>query len=203
MRILLLTNNDIGAPLAEWLSSRPEQNEVIVHQEKLAVEDLRVLQPELVVSYSYRHILRQEVLDVLPEKFINLHISFLPFNRGADPNAWSFLEDTPKGVSIHLIDRGVDTGRILVQKQVIFDEEHETLGSAYSILHEEIQELFRESWDKLRSGAIEPAEQKGACTFHSAKEFAEIQSELLGAEGWNVKIGLFKSRFRNIKLSKS
>src|SRR4249920_3718709 len=114
MKILFLTNNSVSAPLAEWLSSRPERNEVIVHQEKLTAEDLRMVQPELVISYSYKHILKQEVLDVLPAKFINLHISFLPFNRGADPNAWSFLEDTPKGVSIHLIDHGVDTGRVLV-----------------------------------------------------------------------------------------
>jgi len=199
MKILFLTNNSVSAPLAEWLSSRPERNEVIVHQEKLTVEDLRMVQPELVISYSYKHILKQEVLDVLPAKFINLHISFLPFNRGADPNAWSFLEDTPKGVSIHLIDHGVDTGRVLVQKRVMFDEENETLGNAYSILQKEVQELFRESWDRLRSGAIQPVEQDGAGTFHSAREFAEIQSELLGAEGWNVKIGVFKSRFRKTK----
>lgn len=199
MKILFLTNNKISAPLADWLSSRPEQNEVIVHQEKLTAEDLRMLQPELVISYSYRHILNPDVLDVLPDKFINLHISFLPFNRGADPTAWSFLEDTPKGVSIHLIDQGIDTGRILVQKQVVFDEENETLGNAYSILQAEIQKLFRDNWGKLRVGAIQPVEQKGAGTFHHAKEFAEIKGELMGAEGWNVKIGVFKSRFRNTK----
>ena len=73
------------------------------------------------VSYRFRHIIRQETIECLEGKIINLHISYLPWNRGADPNLWSFLEDTPKGVSIHYVDPGMDTGDIIAQKEVIFD----------------------------------------------------------------------------------
>ena len=38
-----------------------------------------------------------------------MHISYLPFNRGAHPNYWSFKDNSPKGVTIHFIDNGIDT----------------------------------------------------------------------------------------------
>ena len=46
---------------------------------------------DFIVSYGYRHILSKNILDLLPNKIINLHISYLPYNRGADPNFWSFM----------------------------------------------------------------------------------------------------------------
>ena len=65
-----------------------------------------------------------------------MHISLLPWNRGYHPNIWSFLEDTPKGVTIHYINEGIDTGDIIVQKEIVIDEDKETLKSSYEILHE-------------------------------------------------------------------
>ena len=45
----------------------------------------------------------------LPRKgFINLHNSFLPFNRGKHPYFWAFYEDSPYGVTIHKVDEGID-----------------------------------------------------------------------------------------------
>ena len=69
-----------------------------------------------IVSYGYRHIISKNHIDNLKNPIINLHISYLPFNRGAHPNYWSFKEKTPKGVTIHFMDEGIDTGPILVQK---------------------------------------------------------------------------------------
>ena len=193
MDILFLTNNNLSIPLSDWLSERAD---VMIWQEKLALPDILEIDPDLIVSYSYRHIIKADVLAALPNKFINLHIALLPYNRGADPNAWSYLEDTPKGVSIHLTDAGIDTGPILVQKQVDIDERRETLGSSYNILQEEIQGLFRKHWDGLRDESITPVTQVGQGTFHFARQFAEIRDELMGKEGWNVPIPLFKERHR-------
>ena len=79
-----------------------------------------------VISYGYRHILKKQHIKSAKNPIINLHISFLPYNRGADPNYWSWVEDTPKGVTIHEIDEGIDTGDIIIQKQVNFND-NETL----------------------------------------------------------------------------
>ena len=51
---------------------------------------------------------------------INLHISYLPYNKGAHPNFWSWVKNTPKGVSIHLISEKIDAGDIIFQKKLIF-----------------------------------------------------------------------------------
>lgn len=45
-------------------------------------------------------------------------MSYLPYNKGTHPNYWSFIENTPKGVMIHEIDKGIDTGNIIVQKKI-------------------------------------------------------------------------------------
>lgn len=195
MKILFLTNNAISEPLLEWLSAREE---VTVHEDPLTVSDIGEFAPELIVSYSYRHILKRAVLDAKPGRFINLHISLLPFNRGADPNAWSYLDGTPKGVTIHEIDEGVDTGAILVQQPVAIDESKETLASSYGLLHEAMQALFIEHWDDLRAGRIPGRAQSAAGTFHRSDEFARIKDRLLGAEGWNVPIALLQARHREI-----
>jgi len=74
-----------------------------------------------VVSYGYKHILKKQHIESSKNLIINLHISYLPWNRGADPNYWSWVENTPKGVTIHAIDKGIDTGDIFIQKEVNFE----------------------------------------------------------------------------------
>ena len=71
-----------------------------------------------------------------------MRISFLPWNKGAHPNFWSFYENTPKGVSIHLIDKGIDTGPIIYQKIVKFSKNEETFEQTYSVLKNEIEDLL-------------------------------------------------------------
>src|SRR5690606_983365 len=70
---------------------------------------------DLLVSFGYRHILKD-----LSVPAVNIHISMLPWNRGADPNFWSWLDHTPKGVTVHLMDQGIDTGPIIAQREVAF-----------------------------------------------------------------------------------
>ena len=74
---------------------------------------------ESIISFGYRHVIDKHIIDNLGYPIINLHISFLPYNRGTHPNFWSFAENTPSGVSIHETDYGVDTGRIIYQKKLI------------------------------------------------------------------------------------
>lgn len=82
-------------------------------------------------------------------QIFNLHISLLPYNREASPNFFSFIENTSKGVTIHQIDEGLDTGPILAQKELFFDESKETFASSYEKLILEIQMLFKENWSSI------------------------------------------------------
>ena len=66
---------------------------------------------EFLVSHGYRHILAAPVLSALPHSAINLHISYLPWNRGAHPALWSVLEETP-GAHDPRDAPSVDTGPV-------------------------------------------------------------------------------------------
>lgn len=145
MKILFLGNEN--SPLISFLENQSHQ--VTQTSEKLNVEDIKKENYQFLISYSYRHILKKEILELFPDRAINLHISYLPWNKGADPNLWSYLEDTPKGVTIHHLDEGIDTGDIIFQKEV--DLSHcKTLKSSYDCLQLEIQNLFYEKWDEIK-----------------------------------------------------
>ena len=132
------------------------------------VADAQFCDIEFVISYNYSHIIKQDVVSKFPHKIINLHTSMLPWNKGASPNIWGFIEGTPTGVTIHEIDAGIDTGDILIQREIVFDFKTETLKSAYEKSHRIISQLFRDNWDKLRNGSIKPKPQSG--TKHHVKD---------------------------------
>ena len=75
---------------------------------------------DLIISYGYKRIIKKKILKQLKRPPINLHISYLPYNKGSDPNYWSFKEKTPSGITIHEIDSGVDTGNIIYRKKIEF-----------------------------------------------------------------------------------
>lgn len=83
------------------------------------VRDFDTDWPDLIVSYGYRHIIRdKEIIERFAGKMWNLHISLLPHGKGANPIKRAILEGFPMGVTIHEIDEGVDTGRIVAQRRL-------------------------------------------------------------------------------------
>jgi methionyl-tRNA formyltransferase len=155
------------------------------------------------ISYGYRYVLKKEILDLFPNRAINLHISYLPYNRGSDPNFWSFIDGTPKGVTIHYLDEGVDTGDIIVQKEVVFDSlETETLASSYQKLHTEIQNLFFQNWESIKSQRCSRRPQVGNGTVHKEKD-KEALLHLIEKDGWNTKLSVLVDYGKKLRVQKS
>jgi len=142
---------------------------------------------DFAVSYRYRHLIRKPIIEYLKGHIINLHISLLPWNRGADPNLWSFLEDTPKGVTIHVVDEGLDTGDIIAQKEIFFENSVETLATTYMKLNEEILELFKREWPSITKGNAARREQLGRGSSHSLKDRKRFEY-LLAEKGWDTPV---------------
>ena len=165
-------------------------DEVFVYQEKINPEFIASREIDYIVSFGYRHIITPETLDAVRVLSINLHISFLPFNRGTHPNLWSNIEDTPSGVTIHLIDEGLDTGNILLQKEVPINQAIHTFASSYKLLIKEIELLFDLNWYYLRTGKCSSWEQQGEFTFHTSKEAESLIANL--PNGWDTNISFFK-----------
>lgn len=186
--ILFLGQNN--SPLLLWLKNQGE--DVIQTSERITPSFIDEKNVVFLVSYGYRYILKKDILDKLINKAINLHISFLPWNRGADPNFWSFIEDTPKGVTIHYLDEGVDTGDIIIQKEVKFNssENNETLATSYKKLQIEIQQLFMQHWIDIKNNNVPRKKQIGKGSLHKVKD-KEKFSHLL-SDGWNTSVSVLE-----------
>lgn len=174
MKIMFLTNNEISESLINWLRNDAKE-EVIVISDNILKETVEQYKPDILISYNYRYLIKKDVLDLLPNRAINLHISLLSWNRGAHPNVWSFLEDTPKGVTIHYIDEGLDTGNIIAQKEVFINEEKETLKSSYEILNREIQEVFKKNWDKIKADKLQSRKQMGGGAYTTSERVNSLR----------------------------
>lgn len=152
--------------------------------EKLPIEFI-----DYIISYGYRHIVSKEIIEDFFGRAINLHISYLPWNRGADPNLWSFLEDTPKGVTIHYLDTKLDCGPIIIQKQVHLSD-NETLRSSYCKLQNEMEDMFVENWLQIKAGNFDTKPQFNGGTYHRSKE--KLQYMHLLTEGWDTHVSVIR-----------
>jgi len=81
-------------------------------------EELAAIAPEVIVVAAYGKLLPAQVLELPPHGCLNLHPSLLPLHRGPSPVSTAILEgDTVSGTTLMLLDRGMDTGPIIAQRQ--------------------------------------------------------------------------------------
>lgn len=198
MKVLYLGNADDNSinyenKIIMYIKSRGI--DVIILSTKITVEYIKSNDFDLIISYKYRYIICREII-MLGIPIINLHISYLPWNRGADPNLWSFIDNTKKGVTIHLIDENIDTGSILYQKELFINNQYginnvsvleETLETTYNILNTEIQNLFIENFNNIINKNYIPIMQNiNEGTYHKSIDKNKIMDLLLN--GWQTKI---------------
>lgn len=174
-RVLLLA--PAGTPLLALL--RKNGHSVIRTDRDINNSPIQLSDFDFLISYGYRYILSEKVLKHFQNRCaINLHISFLPFNRGADPNFWSIYEGTPQGVTIHYLDKGIDTGDIIAQTTVPFDEDIDTLSSSYDKLHKAIFRLFADNMSNILSGQVVSFTQPNKGTYHESSDRTRLFNAL-------------------------
>lgn len=169
--VLLLSNNKNSFVLYDWLKDKCN---VQLYSGRLNEDMLKNMHPSMITSYNYRYIIPQSIINLVTDNIINLHISYLPWNKGADPNIWSFIDDTPKGVTIHKLTAELDDGAIIYQRELYFDEEIETLATSYVRLNDEIVKLFKENWENLYCERYSLTPQKGVGSIHKACDLAKF-----------------------------
>jgi methionyl-tRNA formyltransferase len=140
-----------------------------------AFEAIRDLKVDLGLSVKFGYILKAELFGIFPQGCLNLHTSFLPYNRGANPNVWSIVEGTPAGVSLHFVDAGIDTGPIVSQKQVEVSLADTGL-TLYQKLEEAAYRLFMEEWPAIKAGQIKRSNQPGSGTYHAVIDYESLQA---------------------------
>lgn len=97
--VIVCINNRNSIQLIAFLKQRGELVSVI--NDKLILAAVKRFNPQVIISYNYKHIIDLEIIHYVKGRIFNFHISYLPWNWGSNPNFWSFIEDTPKGVTIH------------------------------------------------------------------------------------------------------
>jgi len=152
-----------------------------------AVAQLASFQPEVIVLAAYGQLLPQSVLDIPARGCINIHPSLLPRYRGASPVAAAILGgDEFTGVSIMLMDRGLDTGPVLAQAQIPVLPQ-DTTGSLTAKLSRLGAQLVLDVLPRWRKGELNPQPQDESRATSSgmlSKEDGEIDWHLPAASIW-------------------
>jgi len=167
MDIFFLGMNEAGEEVLEWLEQKEELNvrEVIADKEGLA--KIKQIRPELVVSSGYEYIVPKEVINIPEKGIVNLHPSYLPYNRGAHPYIWPLIDGSPAGVSVHFMNENLDEGPVIARKKVEKNPDDNAKTLRDRLMKEQVQ-LFKDSWDKvLKQECFEQDLEKGNAHYKS------------------------------------
>jgi methionyl-tRNA formyltransferase len=133
----------------------------VFQPEKLRLDPERVIaeRADVLVVVAYGQILRENILECAPRGAINVHASLLPKYRGAAPIQWAIANgETRTGVTTMQLDRGMDTGPILLQQDcpIAADDTTSTLEPRLAALG---ARLLLETLERLAAGVILPIPQ--------------------------------------------
>lgn len=162
-----------GAPVKSPVKRAALRHDLLVLQPRSLrrpeeQERLREQAPDLVVVAAYGLILPQAVLDVPRYGGINVHPSLLPRHRGPAPITGAILAgDSETGVTIMLMDAGMDTGPILAQRSVPIDL-LDTTGSLTDRLSVMSQQLLSETLPRWVRGELTPQPQDDSKATYTA-----------------------------------
>ncbi|MBN2653523.1 MAG: methionyl-tRNA formyltransferase [Nitrospirae bacterium] len=125
------------------------------------ISELHRIKPEFIVVVAYGRILPKEILDLPSGGCINVHGSLLPRYRGAAPIQRALLAgDKITGVTIMKMDEGLDTGDIILKKELII-EQNDTSQSLFEKLSVTGADAIVEALKGLRDGLMWPYPQSG------------------------------------------
>jgi methionyl-tRNA formyltransferase len=150
--------------------------------------------PDFIVVVAYGHIIPKWMIDLPKHGCINLHASLLPKYRGAAPIQWALIRgESVTGVTTMMIDEGLDTGDVLLKREVPIQDEDttETLSERLSGVG---ADLMVETLPKLIRAEIEPQPQN-----HAQATFAPILKKEDGRIDWTLKAEEIRGRVRGLR----
>lgn len=157
------------------------------------VEQLKALNPDLIVVVAYGKLLPKAVLDIPKYGCVNVHGSILPKWRGAAPIQWTVLSgDEYGGVTTMYMNEGLDTGDIIFTREVKVGE-NETSGELFDRLCVDGAELLSETINAIAEGRAPRTPQNEAeATYASmlSKELSEIDFKKSAKDVHNKVRGL-------------
>lgn len=187
------------------------ENNLEVYQPEKAsapefVSELAELKPDMIVVIAYGQILRENLLSLPVHFCMNVHASLLPKYRGAAPINWAIINgDKESGVTTMKMDKGLDTGDILLMKKVAIEKD-DTARHLHDKLSVAGGALALETVDLLEKGQLQFIPQNDAESTHAPKlkkedgclrwdqEAEAIRNRVRGMEPWPGAYGFLKGK---------
>ena len=174
-----------------------KKNIKLIHLQNKELTKNSAIKADLIICFGYRKLIKKNFLNLVRRPIINLHISYLPFNRGAHPNYWSFKENSPKGVTIHEIDKRIDMGYLVYRKKIIFKKKLSlTFKNTHNILINELEKIFIKNYKKIINGTYNKKKIKSKGTLHKSSQLPK------NLKSWNVKISDYLKDYNKLFLNK-
>lgn len=180
-------------------------------REDAFLAEMKALKPQLVVVVAFGQILPKELLAIPPLGCINVHASLLPAYRGAAPIQWAIINgERETGISIMLMDEGLDTGAVLAQEKVAIPDDM-TSGQLQEMLAHKGAELLTKTIRLWEKGEIEPLPQdKNRASYapllkreHERIDWEntafKIHNQIRGLEPWPGAYTIFKGKQLKIR----
>ena len=191
-KILFLGYSKKKTKIIDYVSTNKNYR-IFNTKEKISLNKIKDI--DLIISFGYRHLIDKDI--IRKKRILNLHISYLPFNIGAHPNFWSFVENTPSGITINRINNGIDTGNIIYQKIIDFElnknKKKLTFSNTYSVLKSEIEQLFFANIKNILNNDYDEYEQIGNGSFHNSNELPKI------LKSWDQNIFATVKKYQKIQ----
>ena len=147
-----LSNTDFGGTVINVPSVNDE----------LCKQELEKLQPDIVLVNGTR-IISKRILQCTNAIFINMHVGITPKYRGVHGGYWALVNNDKKkfGVTIHVVDSGIDTGKILYQTIISTDKKDNFVTYPYLQLAEGIPYIKNAVADKLENKSTPEIKSSG------------------------------------------
>ncbi len=194
MNNLFLCNGQVGLDICQWLLEHYKddiglvvtvsENQIKQAAEEAGIDCISVSTKQQMLSDIqacnkafdwgflawWPWIIDPNLISLPKHGFINTHPSLLPYNRGKHYNFWALVEESPFGVSLHIVEDGVDCGDVIAQLPIPYGWE-DNGATLYEAAAREMVNLFKEIYPQIRQGILTRTPQdltKGS--FHLASE---------------------------------
>lgn len=171
----------LASPVKEYALEKELQ---ILQPEKIKnntefINKIKELNPDVICVVAYGKILPKEILEIPEYGCVNVHGSLLPKYRGAAPIQWAVLNgDKTTGITTMYMDEGMDTGDMILKKEVEI-KENETTGELWNKLAYEGGQLLVETLKQIEQKTAPRIPQTGEFTIAPMldKKMAKINWE--------------------------
>lgn len=148
------------------------------------IEEIKKLNPDVIVVVAYGKILPKELLDIPKYGCINVHGSLLPKYRGAAPIQWAVLNgDKITGITTMFMDEGMDTGDMILKEEVEIGA-NETTGELWDRLSIIGADLLVKTLDEIKNSTVKREKQPKEFTHAPmlSKDMAKIDWSTMTAQ---------------------